>query len=85
MKIKTSTLIFFCYFLLPDSNQGLTILDVMKKINFHAPGENFKTDGYVVTENTERLLKEHLKQTGGKVNLPVFNGIVSKVGIKGSD
>lgn len=57
----------------------------MKKINFHAPGENFKTDGYVVTENTERLLKEHLKQTGGKVNAQMFNAIESKAGIKGTD
>lgn len=45
----------------------MTILDVMKKVNFHAPGENYKTDGYVVTENTDKLLKEHLKITGGKV------------------
>jgi len=57
----------------------------MKKINFHAPGENFKTDGYVVTENTERLLKEHLKQTGGKVNLQIFNVFEFKAGIKGTD
>lgn len=39
----------------------------MQKINFHAPGENYKTDGYVVTENTHQLLHEHLKVTGGKV------------------
>ncbi|XP_050517248.1 probable glutamine--tRNA ligase [Diabrotica virgifera virgifera] len=60
-------------------DQGLTILDVMKKVNFHAPGENYKTDGYVVTENTERLLKEHLKITGGQVRTrfpPEPNGIL---------
>ncbi|XP_066256196.1 probable glutamine--tRNA ligase isoform X1 [Euwallacea similis] len=60
-------------------NQGLTILDVMRKINFHAPGENYKTEGYVVTSNTERLLKEHLKITGGKVRTrfpPEPNGIL---------
>lgn len=39
----------------------------MKKIDFHKPGENFKTDGYVVTANTQKLLEEHLKITGGKV------------------
>lgn len=39
----------------------------MKKVNFHAPGENFKTGGYVVTENTQKLIKEHLKITGGQV------------------
>ena len=35
--------------------------------NFHGPGENYTTDGYVVTEHTMRLLKEHLELTGGKV------------------
>ncbi|XP_972452.2 probable glutamine--tRNA ligase [Tribolium castaneum] len=58
---------------------ALTILDVMKKINFHKPGENYKTDGYVVTENTEKLLKEHLKATGGRVQTrfpPEPNGIL---------
>ncbi|GJQ79008.1 Aats-gln [Trypoxylus dichotomus] len=57
----------------------LTILDVMKKVNFHAPGENFKTDGYVLTENTHRLLEEHLKITGKQVRTrfpPEPNGIL---------
>lgn len=61
--------------------QALTILDVMKKINFHAPGENFKTDGYAVTKNTEKLLAEHLKITGGKVSaclFRVFTFLISK-------
>ncbi|KAL1518260.1 hypothetical protein ABEB36_001908 [Hypothenemus hampei] len=59
--------------------QILTINEVMKKVNFHLPGENYKTDGYVVTEHTERLLKEHLKTTGGKVRTrfpPEPNGIL---------
>ncbi|XP_076264536.1 glutaminyl-tRNA synthetase [Rhynchophorus ferrugineus] len=59
--------------------QPLTILDVMKKVNFHVPGENYKTDGYVMTENTEKLLKEHLKITGGMVRTrfpPEPNGIL---------
>lgn len=44
-----------------------SIAELMKtKVHFHAPGENYKTDGYVVTPNTERLLKEHLKITGGR-------------------
>ena len=30
-------------------------------------GENYKTDGYVVTDKTMELLKEHLKITGGQV------------------
>ena len=33
-------------------------------------GENYLTPGYVVTPKTMELLKEHLKQTGGKVCFP---------------
>lgn len=63
------------------SNDGASsISDLMRnKVHFHAPGENYKTDGYVVTENTERLLKEHLKATGGRVCTrfpPEPNGIL---------
>ncbi|CAH0546360.1 unnamed protein product [Brassicogethes aeneus] len=61
------------------TNNSLTILDVMKKVNFHKPGENFKTDGYIVTENTQQLIQEHLKLTGGKVRTrfpPEPNGIL---------
>ncbi|KAI4471534.1 glutamine-trna ligase [Holotrichia oblita] len=57
----------------------LTILDVMKKINFHAPGDNYKTDGYVITENTHKLLQEHLKITNKQVRTrfpPEPNGIL---------
>lgn len=46
---------------------GLTISDVMKKVSFHLPGENYKTDGYVVTKNTQKLIQQHLKATTGKV------------------
>lgn len=57
-----------------------TIAELMKtKVNFHAPGENYKTDGYVVTDNTERLLKEHLKATASRVQTrfpPEPNGIL---------
>ncbi|KAH8335711.1 hypothetical protein KR074_011263 [Drosophila pseudoananassae] len=63
-----------------DSDGATTIAELMKtKVHFHAPGENFKTDGYVVTEHTEKLLKEHLKRTGGKVHTrfpPEPNGIL---------
>lgn len=34
--------------------------------NFHKPGHNYETDGYVVTKHTEALLKKHLKETGGQ-------------------
>ena len=30
-------------------------------------GENYKTDGYVVTPKTMELLEKHLKETGGQV------------------
>ncbi|KAM8706775.1 hypothetical protein ACLKA7_010956 [Drosophila subpalustris] len=57
-----------------------TIAELMKtKVHFHAPGENFKTDGYVVTEHTEQLLRDHLKATGGRVQTrfpPEPNGIL---------
>lgn len=62
------------------SDSANSIGELMKnKVHFHAPGENYKTDGYVVTPNTERLLKEHLKQTGGQVRTrfpPEPNGIL---------
>ncbi|EDV98630.1 probable glutamine--tRNA ligase [Drosophila grimshawi] len=61
-------------------NGANTIAELMKtKVHFHAPGENFKTDGYVVTEHTERLLREHLQRTGGRVQTrfpPEPNGIL---------
>jgi glutaminyl-tRNA synthetase len=34
---------------------------------FHEVGGNDKTDGYVVTPHTKRLLAEHVKAIGGKV------------------
>ena len=30
-------------------------------------GENYKTAGYVITDETMELLKEHMKATGGNV------------------
>ncbi|XP_062854607.1 glutamine--tRNA ligase [Trichomycterus rosablanca] len=48
-------------------------------LKFHKPGENYKTEGYVVTPNTMRLLKEHLEITGGQVRSrfpPEPNGIL---------
>lgn len=56
-----------------------SIAELMKKVRFHAPGENHKTDGYVITEHTERLLKQHLKETSGMVRTrfpPEPNGIL---------
>ncbi|XP_319458.4 probable glutamine--tRNA ligase [Anopheles gambiae] len=56
-----------------------TMVDLMRNVDFHRPGENFKTDGYIITPDTERLLKEHLQRTGGKVRTrfpPEPNGIL---------
>ena len=41
--------------------------ELLKNANFHLPGENYKTDGYVINDNTMRLLKEHLGTTKGQV------------------
>ncbi|XP_050464256.1 probable glutamine--tRNA ligase [Cataglyphis hispanica] len=60
--------------------EAQTISELMKtKIHFHKPGENYKTEGYIVTPNTHHLLQEHLKATGGKVRTrfpPEPNGIL---------
>ncbi|XP_011307954.1 probable glutamine--tRNA ligase isoform X2 [Fopius arisanus] len=56
-----------------------TITEVMAKIQFHKPGENYKTEGYVVTPHTHRLLQEHLQTTKGLVITrfpPEPNGIL---------
>uniref|UniRef100_A0A6M2DDE6 glutamine--tRNA ligase n=1 Tax=Xenopsylla cheopis TaxID=163159 RepID=A0A6M2DDE6_XENCH len=57
-----------------------SIAELMKtKVHFHAPGENYKTDGYVVTPHTHHLLKKHLEETGGRVQTrfpPEPNGIL---------
>ncbi|KAM9272190.1 glutamine--tRNA ligase [Cariama cristata] len=48
-------------------------------LKFHRPGENYKTEGYVVTPNTMALLKQHLAITGGQVRTrfpPEPNGIL---------
>lgn len=52
---------------------------VKNKSHFHKPGENYKTDGYVVAEKTHELLKLHLTITGGQVRTrfpPEPNGIL---------
>lgn len=45
-------------------------------LNFHKPGENYKTEGYVINDNTMRLLAEHLQITGGQAS---FKNITENV------
>lgn len=48
-------------------------------LKFHKPGENYKTEGYVVTPKTMDLLKKHLEITGGQIRTrfpPEPNGIL---------
>lgn len=61
------------------NDEEISITDVLSKVNFHKPGENYKTDGYVVTPNTMKHLQDHLKITGGQVRTrfpPEPNGIL---------
>nr|XP_032637664.1 glutamine--tRNA ligase [Chelonoidis abingdonii] len=37
-------------------------------LKFHKPGENYKTEGYVITPHTMALMKQHLEITGGQAN-----------------
>ena len=63
-----------------ETEGAATIAELMKnKVHFHATGMNHTTDGYQVTPDTDRLLREHLKRTGGQVRTrfpPEPNGIL---------
>lgn len=61
--------------------QSLSLMEQLRgaSLNFHKPGENYKTEGYVVTPHTTRILREHLARTGGQVRTrfpPEPNGIL---------
>ncbi|KAL7667434.1 hypothetical protein ACOME3_010749 [Neoechinorhynchus agilis] len=64
-----------------DPTEGLIVNFDFRSLmdQFHKPGENYKTDGYVTTSNTMNLIKEHLKRTKGQVITrfpPEPNGIL---------
>uniref|UniRef100_A0A3P9PQM6 Glutamine--tRNA ligase n=1 Tax=Poecilia reticulata TaxID=8081 RepID=A0A3P9PQM6_POERE len=42
-------------------------------LKFHKTGENYKTEGYVVTPKTMDLLQKHIEFTGGQVEKKVFS------------
>ncbi|CAI5447473.1 unnamed protein product [Caenorhabditis angaria] len=52
-----------------EETDGAETMDELLKTRarFHEVGENFKTDGYVTTPQTARLLAEHVKKVGGQV------------------
>ncbi|KAK4303860.1 hypothetical protein Pmani_024160 [Petrolisthes manimaculis] len=59
--------------------QSMNMEEFLKTVHFHATGQNHMTEGYVITENTNSILKEHLKITGGQVRTrfpPEPNGIL---------
>lgn len=65
---------------LDGSGGAATITELMKtKVNFHKPGENYKTEGYMINDQTMSRLQAHLKRTGGQVRTrfpPEPNGIL---------
>lgn len=50
-------------------SEGAETMDELlrTRAHFHKVGENFKTDGYMTTPQTEKLLKAHVAAVGGKV------------------
>ncbi|CAJ1084946.1 glutamine--tRNA ligase isoform X2 [Xyrichtys novacula] len=63
------------------TGEGKSLMEQLRgeALKFHKPGENYKTEGYVVTPNTMNLLKKHLEITGGQVRTrfpPEPNGIL---------
>lgn len=61
--------------------EGNSLMEQLRgeALKFHKPGENYTTEGYVVTPNTKNLLKKHLEFTGGQIRTrfpPEPNGIL---------
>ncbi|XP_054465052.1 glutamine--tRNA ligase [Anoplopoma fimbria] len=63
------------------SGEGKSLMEQLRgeSLKFHKPGENYKTEGYVITPNTMDLLKKHMEFTGGQIRTrfpPEPNGIL---------
>ncbi|KAL6119142.1 qars1 [Pungitius sinensis] len=63
------------------SREGRSLMEQLRgeALKFHKPGENYKTEGYVITPNTMDLLKKHMEITGGQIRTrfpPEPNGIL---------
>ncbi|KAI3386008.1 hypothetical protein SNEBB_009328 [Seison nebaliae] len=64
---------------LDEENSWRNFIESGEATRFHKTGENYKTDGYVITDMTMKLLKEHLERTKGQVRTrfpPEPNGIL---------
>lgn len=61
--------------------EGKSLMEQLRgeALKFHKTGENYKTEGYVVTPSTMNLLKKHMEITGGQIRTrfpPEPNGIL---------
>ncbi|KII74390.1 Glutamine--tRNA ligase [Thelohanellus kitauei] len=57
-----------------ESIDPLRVYSQGEAAKFHAPGKNYMSPGYVVTEHTERLMAEHLAKYGNVVRLYFLQG-----------
>ncbi|XP_076022736.1 glutamine--tRNA ligase isoform X2 [Genypterus blacodes] len=63
------------------NTEGKSLMEQLRgeALKFHKPGENYTTEGYVITPNTMDLLKKHLEFSGGQIRTrfpPEPNGIL---------
>uniref|UniRef100_A0A7N8XW69 Probable glutamine--tRNA ligase n=1 Tax=Mastacembelus armatus TaxID=205130 RepID=A0A7N8XW69_9TELE len=78
---KPKVMQFIIFKGIPMTGEGKSLMEQLRgeALKFHKSGENYKTEGYVVTPNTMSLLKKHLEITGGQIRTrfpPEPNGIL---------